>query len=225
MKREVRDLSKKFKRKWEETPRGLGRALRRTKPLRPKINYALNRVEMQIQRINNHVDRYAQRDKELFEKLSQAYERHDNTRVKMLANEIAEIRKQRGTLMHSKLSLDNVALRLRTVFEFGNFVSAVTPVVGILNSIRTGIAGVAPDVGNELHQVETTLGDIMVEMGQASGVPFDFEPKSEDAEKIIKEAATIAESRMKTKLPQSPGNLFQGGQLINKSRRDADEQY
>lgn len=225
MRRKVTSLSKRFKRKWEETPRGLRGTLRRTKPLRPRISYALNRVETQIQRINSHVDRYTDRDKDLFEKLSQAYERHDNTRVKMLANELAEIRKQKGILMHSKLSLDNVALRLRTVFEFGNFVSAVTPVVNILHGIRTGISGMVPDVSNELHQVETTLGDIMVEIGQTAGVPFDFEPKSEDAEKIIKEAATIAESRMKTKLPTSPGSVFQGGQLVNKSHRDADEQY
>ena len=218
-------LSKRFKRKWEERPRGLRGALRRPKPLRPRVNYALNRVETQIQRINNHVDRYTERDKDLFEKLSQAYERHDNTRVKMLANELAEIRKQKGILMHSKLSLDNVALRLRTVFEFGNFVSAVTPVVDILHSIRTGVSGMMPDVSNELHQVETTLGDIMVEMGQTAGMPFDFEPKSEDAERIIKEAATIAESRMKTRLPKSPDKVLQGGQLVNKSHRDTDEQY
>lgn len=218
-------LSKRFKRKWEERPRGLRGALRRPKPLRPRVNYALNRVETQIQRINNHVDRYTERDKDLFEKLSQAYERHDNTRVKMLANELAEIRKQKGILMHSKLSLDNVALRLRTVFEFGNFVSAVTPVVDILHSIRTGVSGMIPDVSNELHQVETTLGDIMVEMGQTAGMPFDFEPKSEDATKIIKEAATIAESRMKTRLPKSPNKVFQGGRLVNKSDRDTDERY
>jgi len=221
----VTKLSKKFKRKWEETPRGLRGAVRRTEPLRPKINYALNRVETQIQRVNSHVDRYTERDKELFEKISQAYERHDNTRVKMLANELAEIRKQKGILLHSKLSLDNVALRLRTVFEFGNFVSAVTPVVDILHNIRTGISGMVPEVSEELHQVETTLGDIMVDVGQTAGVPFDFEPKSEDAEKIIREAATIAESRMKTKLPESPSNALQGGQLVNKSHRDADEQY
>lgn len=209
-------MSEKFSKKWEGRGR---RFIRKRKPLRPKINYAANRVELQIQRINNYINRYTQRDKALFEKIVQAHERHDSSRVNILANELAEVRKQRNLLMNAKLSLDNVALRLRTVFEFGNFVSAVSPVVDTLANIRTQISGILPDVGNELSQVGMKLNDLVVEMGQSTGAAFDFDVSSEDAQKIMEEAAMIAENRAKMKLPELPAKESgQGGHLV--IRRD-----
>ncbi len=99
----------------------------------------------------------------------------------------------------------------------------MTLVVDILQNIRSGIIGMMPDVGNELHRVETALEDIMEEMGQTAGVLFDLQPRRAHAEKIIREAATIDENMMKTRLPESPSRAFQEGLLVNKSHRDADE--
>jgi len=216
MKPTVRRLPKGFSRKWEERPEGLKGALKSSKPLKPQINNALNRVELQLSRTSSYIEQYTARDKEIFEKLVRAYERHDNARVNMLANELVEIRRQKDILIHSKLGLDNVALRLRTVFEFGNFASALSTVVGILQNIRAGISGIMPEVGNELYNVETTLSDVVVEMGQSTGVAIDFDAKSEDAEKILKEAALIVENRMKMKLPELSSDISPGGQLVIK---------
>ncbi|MEM3040759.1 MAG: Snf7 family protein [Nitrososphaerota archaeon] len=214
-------MSKTFSKKWEERPQGLKEALKPSKALKPQINNALNRVELQLSRTSSYIEHYTARDKEIFEKLVRAYERHDNARVNMLANELAEIRRQKDILIHSKLGLDNVALRLRTVFEFGNFASALSTVVGILQNIRAGICGIMPEVGNELYNVETSLNDIVVEMGQSTGVAIDFDAKSEDADKILKEAALIAENRMKMKLPELSSDVSPGGQLVIKKDSEA----
>lgn len=218
----VSGLSKRFSKKWDAKPEGLRNALRGSKPLKPQVNHAVDRVKVQIQRINNYIERYTQRDRELFEKLVQAHEKHDNSRVNIFANELAEIRKQKSVLMHNKLALDNVALRLSTVLEFGNYVCVMSPVIGILHNIRTGISGIMPEVGNELGQVETTLNDIVIDIGQSAGLTFDFDAKTEAAENIIKEAALIVESRIKTKLPDLPSDVAQGGQLINRKDPEKD---
>ena len=218
----VSGLSKRFSKKWDAKPEGLRNALRGSKPLKPQVNHAVDRVKVQIQRINNYIERYTQRDRELFEKLVQAHEKHDSSRVNIFANELAEIRRQKSVLMHNKLALDNVALRLSTVLEFGNYVSVMSPVIGILHNIRTGISGIMPEVGNELGQVETTLNDIVIDMGQSAGLTFDFDAKTEAAENIIKEAALIVESRIKTKLPDLPSDVAQGGQLINRKDPEKD---
>ena len=158
-----------------------------------------------------------ERDRDLFERIVQAHERHDTSQVKILANELAEIRKQRNLLMNAKLALDNAALRLRTVFEFGNFVSAVSPVVDTLQSIKSKISGILPEVGNELGEIGMRLNDLVIEMGQSTGAAFDFEVSSQDAQKIIEEAAIVAENRMKMKLPDLPvGDANQGGRLVVK---------
>ena len=208
-------MSKKFSKKWEGNKRRFIPSIRKPKPLRPQINYAANRVEVQIQRINSYINRYMERDRNIFEKIVQAHEKHDSQRLKILANELAEVRKQRNLLMNAKLSLDNVALRLRTVFEFGNFVSAVSPVVGTLQNIKSRISGILPEVGSELDEVGIRLNDLMIEIGQSTGTAFDFEASSEDAQKIIQEAAMIAENRMKMKLPDLPAEeSSQGGHLV-----------
>ncbi len=176
--------------------------------------------------MDNYINRYTDRDRSLFEKIVQAQEKHDNRRAKIFADELAEIRKQRNLLMNAKLSLDNVALRLRTVFEFGNFVSAVSPVVGTLQNIKKGISGIMPEVGNELGDVGLRLNDLVVEMGQGTGTAFDFEVSSEDAQKIIEEAAIVAENRMKMKLPELPTEESgQGGHLIIRKDYSEDNEY
>ncbi|MCW4025956.1 MAG: Snf7 family protein [Candidatus Bathyarchaeota archaeon] len=219
-------MSKKFSKKWEGGKRRLIPAIRKPKPLKPQINYAANRVEQQIHRVDNYINRYTDRDRSLFEKIVQAQEKHDNRRAKIFADELAEIRKQRNLLMNAKLSLDNVALRLRTVFEFGNFVSAVSPVVGTLQNIKKGISGIMPEVGNELGDVGLRLNDLVVEMGQGTGTAFDFEVSSEDAQKIIEEAAIVAENRMKMKLPELPTEESgQGGHLIIRKDYSEDNEY
>jgi division protein CdvB (Snf7/Vps24/ESCRT-III family) len=194
-------MSEKFKQKWEEPPKGVKKVLRRKDPLKPQINRVLTRVEAQNQRLDSYINSYDYRDKEIFEKIVTAQQRHDNNHAKMLADELSEVRRQKNVLMHSKLAMDNVCLRLRTIYEFGNTASSVTGVVKTLKSIRNGISGLLPDLGNEILKVENTLGDMIVDIGGTMDATFDFAPASEDANRIMKEAAIVVESRTKERLP------------------------
>lgn len=196
-------MSQNFSAKFEGRSKKL---LNTSKPLKPQIAHAISRVESQIQRINYYINRYAERDKALFEKIVQAYKGDDILRVSILANELAEIRKQRTLLMNAKLSLETVALRLRTVYEFGDFVSAVSPMVDNLQNIKTRISGILPDVGNELGQIGIRLNDLVVKTNQGASDKFDFDVTSRDVEKIIEEAAIATENRTKAKLSDLPSD-------------------
>jgi division protein CdvB (Snf7/Vps24/ESCRT-III family) len=103
--------------------------------------------------------------------------------------------------MHSNIALENVCLRLRTIYEFGNTASSVSGVANTLRSIRNGVSGVLPEIGNEIFKVETTLGDIVMDIGGTLGAALDSGPVSEDASRILKEAAIVVESRTKERLP------------------------
>ncbi len=61
-----------------------------------------------------------------------------------------------------------------------------------------------PNAERELESVGMMLNDIMVEAGQTTGIAPDFEVAGEDARKILDEAATVAEQRMKEKFPELP---------------------
>jgi division protein CdvB (Snf7/Vps24/ESCRT-III family) len=61
-----------------------------------------------------------------------------------------------------------------------------------------------PNAEKELESVGTMLSDIIVEAGQTTGIAPDFEVASEDAGKILSEAAMVAEQKMKEKFPELP---------------------
>jgi division protein CdvB (Snf7/Vps24/ESCRT-III family) len=202
------DLSmpRKFKQKWEEPSRGLRKIVRRSKPLKPQISRVITRLESQNERLGAFVERYDSRDRELFEKVVQANEKHDENSAKVLANELSEVRNQRNLLLHSRLALENVCLRLRTVYEYGNTASAISGVAQTIGNLKSSISSVMPDIGNELFGVERTLGDIVMDIGGTVDTTYNFAPTSEDAHRILKEAAIVAENRVKESLPSLTGS-------------------
>jgi division protein CdvB (Snf7/Vps24/ESCRT-III family) len=211
---EERKLSQKFSKKWgekEEQQASFGKKVKKAfhpaTPLKPQLDYAVKRMEAQIQRMDQTGDRFLERDKSMFAKIVEAYSRHDLQHANVLANELAEIRKMEKTVINARLALEQIALRLRTVTELSGMVSTLAPAVGVLRNIRTAISGVLPYAGKELEQIGTILGGIVMDAGQTTGLSLNFEASNSDAQKILTEAATIAEQRIKEKFPELPAGV------------------
>ena len=47
----------------------------------------------------------------------------------------------------------------------------------------------------------------MIEAGQGSGMTLNFDAVNEDAQKILTEAATVAEQKIKDKFPDLPSGM------------------
>jgi len=203
-------LSEKFAKKWEsgidKTPitTKIREAVRPPGPLKPRLNYAIKRIEMQIQKLDQAAERFSQRDKSLFAKIVDAYTKHDTARANVFANELAEIRKMEKMIMHAKLALEQIVLRLKTVSELGDVVSTLAPAVGVLRGIRAGMAGIFPEAERELGQIGNLLSGIIIDAGQVTGLTINFETANEDAQKILNEAAAVAEQKIKEKFPELP---------------------
>jgi len=208
-------MSKRFVKKWAEPEKmGIRETIRPPRPLRPRIEQAARRVEVQIQRLEQEGSRLTARDKSMFAKIVEAYTIHDSQRANVLANELTEIRKMEKFLAHAGLALEQVVLRLNTVSELGDTVVTLAPAVSVLQSVRVGIAGILPGVDRELGQVGTLLSEIIMESGQGTSMILDFGAANEDAQKILEEAAIVAEQRVKQKFPELPeGVPSPGGQL------------
>jgi len=178
--------------------------LRPQAPLRSRLEFAVRKIEGQSQRIEGTISRLKDRDRSLFSKVVDAYSKHDTQRANAFANELAEIRKTASFMMNAKLALERVILRLRTVTEIGNAAAILAPAAKVLQSIGKGIAGVLPNAELELGAVANLLNEIIIEAGQTTGMGFDFEAAGEDAQKILNEAAIVAEQRMKERFPELP---------------------
>ena len=207
-------MSEKFSKKWgakEEYQSPLGtkvkEAIRPPGPLKPRLDFAVRRIEVQVQRLDQASDRFSERDKSIFARIVEAYSKHDMPRANVFANELAEIRKMEKMIMHSRLALEQVVLRLRTVSELGDVVSTLAPAVGVLRGIRSGMSSILPEAENELGQIGTMLSGIIIDAGQSSGLTINFDTANEDAQKILTEAASIAEQKMQEKFPELPANM------------------
>lgn len=201
-------MSSKFAKDWVEAERaGIKEAIRPSKPLKPRLNQAIRRVESQVQRLQQAGDRLSERDKTIFAKIVEAYTSHDKERANVFANELSEIRKMEKFMMHASLALERVVLRLKTVSELGDIVVTLAPATNVLESVRRGVSGILPSAERELGQVGTMLSEIIVEAGQTTGMTLNFDVANEDAKRIMNEAAMVAEQRMKDKFPDLPAGI------------------
>ena len=201
----------KFTRDWREGEeaapfyRKVKKAFRPDDPLKPRLNSAIRRIESQIQRLDKAANSFSERDKSLFAMIIKAYSNRSIIRANVLANELAEIRKMEKVIMHSKLALEQTVLRLRTVVELGDVVGTLAPTVNVLrNVVKTGIADIFPDAETELGQIGDLLNEIVVDTGQGTEFNTNFEAVDGDAQKILDEAAELAEKKIEEGLPKIP---------------------
>jgi division protein CdvB (Snf7/Vps24/ESCRT-III family) len=206
-------LSERFSKKWEtkrdDTPfqSRIKEAVKPPGPLKPRLDFAVRRIELQVQKLDQATDRFSQRDKTIFARIVDAYSKHDSSRANVFANELAEIRKMEKLIMNARLALEQIVLRLRTVSELGDVVSTLGPAVGVLRSVKAGLVSVFPEAESELGEIGNMLSGIMMEAGSGSGMTLNFDNVNEDAGKILSEAATVAEQRIKDKFPELPPGM------------------
>jgi division protein CdvB (Snf7/Vps24/ESCRT-III family) len=110
--------------------------------------------------------------------------------------------------LQSQLALEQVALRLETIEEFGEVAKMMAPVATVVHSIKNQISGVMPEVGFELGQIGDVLTSVVDEAGEVGGSSYDVNASGEEAQRILGEASTIAEQHMKERFPELPSTEF-----------------
>ena len=206
-------MSERFAKKWESRrdEKSFVDAIRSTvsppPPLKPRMDFAIKRLTMQINKLDQAANRFGQKDQALFGKIVAAFEKHDTAHANMYATELAEVRKMEKIIMNARLALDQVQLRLQTVTEFGDIVTTLGPAIGVLRTVSAGLVGVLPEAENELGDIGNMLSGLMFDVGQSSGLSLNFNSVNEDAAKILTEAATVAEQKISANFPDLPSGL------------------
>jgi division protein CdvB (Snf7/Vps24/ESCRT-III family) len=207
-------MSERFAKKWEQK-RDEGDSFSKTvkqtiqppAPLKQQLDNACRKLDLQINKLDQANERFTQKDRALFAKIVDAYTKHDSAHANIYSTELAEIRKMSKLIMNARLALDQVALRIRTVSELGDVVSALGPCVGVLRSVSTGLGGVLPEAEGELGDIGNMLSGLMFEAGSSGGMSLNFDCVNEDASKILAEAATVAEQRVSANFPDLPPGM------------------
>lgn len=173
-------------------------------PMKQRINECLFKLKIQQRKLERTGYHMQQRDQALYGKCVLAIQGKNTQLASMYANECAEIRKMAKVVLHSELALEQVTLRLEAVEEFGTIAATMMPVASVVRTLKTQLEGVMPEVSLELSEINETLEGLTVEVGEATETSFDVGASTEESQKILQEANTIAEQKMKERFPELP---------------------
>jgi len=173
-------------------------------PIRRRITEALFKLKIQLSRLDRTVQKMQQRDAALHSKCVAAVQQKNTQLASMYASECAEIRKMAKVVLHSQLALEQVAMRLETVLNYGDVADTMRPVAGVVRTIKTQLEGVLPEVSMELASVNESLEYLVLQVGDATEQSFDLTITGEDAQKILGEANVVAEQKMRERFPELP---------------------
>jgi len=199
-----------FQNKWSKPQtQGLGErindALKPKGALKPRVETAIKRLQLQIGKLDSMLSKLKQRDEQLFQRVVTATQQHDTSTSKVLSNELAEIRKVSRILGNARIALEQIELRLTTFHNLGDTVVTIMPTIGLMKSLKSSLVKFMPGADQELNRMTEMLSGLMTETFQSSDASFGVdETTNAESEKILQEAAAVAATSVNEKFPSMP---------------------
>lgn len=194
------------KEKKNNTFLGLKESLKPQQPLKPKMELAKNKVQIQNKKLDAMLDKLKSREKMYFDQIVTSLQKHDSQHGKMISTELAQVRKTEKTMSQLKLALEQVQMRLESTIDMGDSMAALGPAMGALSQIKSKINIVLPDADNELTDINNAFNDILNNASEIGNNTFDYNNSNEEVRKILAEANFIAEQRTSIDIPDIPGD-------------------
>jgi len=172
--------------------------------LKPRMETAIKRLQTQISKLDGMITKLKQRDEKLFKRIVVATQQHDLTTSKVLSKELAEVRKVTKLLGNARMALEQIELRLSTFHDLGDTVVTIMPTIGLMKSLRSSLIKFMPEADRELGGMTEMLNGLMTDTFHNGDFGIDSEATTEESEKILQEAAAVAEAAVNDKLPSMP---------------------
>ena len=172
--------------------------------LKPRIQTAVNKLQVQISKMDSMLGKLHERDAQLFKRIVTAMQQHDTSTSKVLSNELAEIRKVTKMLGNARMSLEQVQLRLTTIHDLGDAMVAIGPAMSTMKGLKSSLGRFMPEADSELNAMTQTLNGLMMDSLAGDSFSLDTDSSSEETDKILQEASAVAEQQIGEKFPSVP---------------------
>ena len=174
-------------------------------PLKNRLDIAQKKLQLQITKLAEIDTKLQQRNNMIFNKIVSAKKSNNETYAKMNANELAEIRKHQNMISNTKLSMEQIQIRLNTVSELGDVVVTLSPCMSLIKGLSSSLGGMMPTVSESMQDLSTMLGDIVTGSSIThDGTLGQIETNNSDAMSILKEAELIVEGQTRQTMPEPP---------------------
>ena len=127
--------------------------IRPQSPLKPRIEDAQKKLEIQISKLDNISVKTIEKDQVVFKRIVQAVQNHEVQYAKVLSGELAQIRKMGKMVNSAKLALEQIHLRLNTITELGDVVVTLSPAMSVIKGIQGKLSTMMPEADHSLTQI------------------------------------------------------------------------
>ena len=198
-----------FQNKWSKPPtpgltERINDALKPKGSLKPRVEMAIKRLKVQISKLDNMLSKLKERDEKIFQRVVIATQQHDTQTSKVLSNELAEIRKVSKILGNARMALEQIELRLTTAHDLGDTVVTIMPTIGLMKNLKSSLSKFMPGAEQEIGKMAEMLGGLMTETFSGDATFGIDESTNAESDKILQEAAAVAETTVDDKFPNTP---------------------
>jgi division protein CdvB (Snf7/Vps24/ESCRT-III family) len=209
---EIMVLGSDYNRKWSNdytSKEGIRDKLREAAqsqtPLKPRIEEAQKKLQIQIAKLDGMSSKMQEKDKVIFSRIVNAMQNHDSHYGKLLSGELSQIRKTIKTIDSAKAAFEQIQLRLNTMTELGDVVVTLSPAMNAIKGIQGGLSSMMPQADQSFGQITDLLGNIMAGSTQTQSTTATLDSSSikldEEAMDIFQEATSLVEENTKDKFP------------------------
>ena len=175
-------------------------------PLKPRVQTAIKKLSLQISKLDGMLIKLKERDGKIFQRIVEATQHHDVQTSKVLSSELAEIRKVTKILSNARIALERIELRLTTTNDIGDTVMTIMPTMGLMKNLKSSLGKIMPGAEQEISQMADMLGGFMTESFAGDGAFGIDETTSIESDKILQEAAAVAENSTGDLFPSVPSS-------------------
>jgi division protein CdvB (Snf7/Vps24/ESCRT-III family) len=186
----------------------LHEAVQSQTPLKPRIEEAQRKLQIQIAKLEGMSSKMEQKDKLIFSRIVKAMQNHDSHYGKLLSGELSQIRKMIKMIDSAKAAFEQIQLRLNTMTELGDVVVTLSPAMNAIKGIQGGLSSMMPQADQSFGQISDLLGNIITDSSQTptTGLDSSSIKLDEEAIDILQEATSLVEENTRDKLPDLPSS-------------------
>src|ERR671938_2018913 len=171
-----------------------------------QITNATNVVYHQLGRLNVLDKRFASMETSFLEHIADNIKAGNNTKAKILATELSNVRRLRRTTQHTGLALEAVVIRFSTINEFAAILDTIDPTIEMIKGIQADLTRAIPAANEVLSEVSTVTADVLLNANIKAEARIST-PMDTEALSILNQIEGALEDEAKARLPEVPTSI------------------
>ena len=171
-----------------------------------QITKATGVVYNQLGRLTMLEKKLASIEAYYFDQITSNIKSGNNSRAKMLATELSNLRRLRRSTQHTNIALEAIVIRFSTINEFAMILDTIDPTIDMIKGIQTELSKAIPAASVALSEVSTVTTNLLLNVNVKADARIST-PVDADALSILNEVEGMLENEAKAKLPEVPSNI------------------